>query len=112
MQQMSEELIFVGVGKIEATLYDLGNYPGAIKSEAAHQITGDVFEVKSSEKVFALLDDYEGDEYRREKVIVTLATGCETDAWIYWYIGNVKEEQRIKNNDYLEYLKNKKDRFV
>lgn len=109
MQEAGDHLVYTGVGRVKAALYDLGDYPGAVKEDGESEITGDIFEVRNAKKLFPVLDEYEGNEYEREKVKVTMDNGKELDTWIYWYRGSVDKERRIKHSDYLEYLKNKKE---
>jgi gamma-glutamylcyclotransferase (GGCT)/AIG2-like uncharacterized protein YtfP len=91
-------------------LYDLGAYP-AILPDAVTEVRGELYEVKDPEAVFTVLDEYEGEEYQREKAAVSKEDGTVEQAWIYVFRASVREEHRIMENDYLEYLKNKKDRF-
>lgn len=109
-EAVAGHLLYIGTGRVKATLYDLGAYPGAVK-EGNSEIVGDVVELQS-ETVLAVLDEYEGDEYRRDVEAVKLSSGETVQAWMYWYTGNTNESTLIKNDDYLHYLKNKKDRFV
>ena len=113
MREVADEMEFVATGQVLGQLYDLGDYPGAVKlDQALTVIKGDVFQLKDSTTVFRLLDQYEGEEYRREKVVVDLDTGGQKEAWIYWFTGPAEEGKRIRVADYLDYLKNKKDRFL
>jgi gamma-glutamylcyclotransferase (GGCT)/AIG2-like uncharacterized protein YtfP len=108
MEKLAAHLVFTGKGKVQATLYDLGTYPAALANEQQHEIWGDVYEVTEADKLFPVLDEYEGDEYKRQKTEVKLETEERLDAWIYWYSGPVDESLQIQENDYLDYLKNKK----
>jgi gamma-glutamylcyclotransferase (GGCT)/AIG2-like uncharacterized protein YtfP len=112
MQQIADKIALAGQGWINAMLYDLGSYPAAVVGLQQNEITGDVYEVLDVEQVFSVLDDYEGPEYKREKVDVRMETGDVLKAWVYWYAGKLDKTLRIEENDYLNYLKNKKDRFV
>jgi gamma-glutamylcyclotransferase (GGCT)/AIG2-like uncharacterized protein YtfP len=104
--RVAKELKYVGKAKVEARLYDLGTYPGAIKDKKS-EVIGDVFLLSDSEKVLKFLDDYEGDEYERKKEKIKLRSGKLITAWLYWYKGLIKEERRIFYKDYLNYLKRK-----
>ena len=108
MDELAPHLVFAGRGKVKAKLYDLGAYPAALASDWSHEMTGDLYEVANAEMLFPLLDEYEGDEYKRGKTMVTTEAGERKEAWIYWYTGPVDESRRIQENDYLDYLKNKK----
>lgn len=62
----------------------MGDYPGAIKTDDDSEVEGDVFEVLDLEKVFAILDAYEGEEYERSLTGVKMDSGDEVQAWVYW----------------------------
>src|SRR6186713_612684 len=110
--RVKDELRYVGQAKVGASLYDLGRYPGAIRSKgrnrdgrggagaagaaAGPEVIGDVFLLEDPEKVFRVLDKYEGipapgspgsktAEFIREKSRVKLRNGKTIAAWIYWY---------------------------
>lgn len=99
---------YLGQAKVAASLYDIGKYPGAIKEKTDSEVVGDVFVVEDPEKVFGILDKYEGDEFVREKNKVKLRTGKSLNAWIYWYGHKPEGKKRIPYKDYFNYLKNKK----
>lgn len=107
-EKVSKELEYLGSAKIGATLFDLGKYPGAIKKNNKSEVVGDVFVVNNPSKVFGILDKYEGDEFTRSRKRVQLRTGKFINAWIYWYNKDPEGKPRIKQKDYLNYLKNKK----
>ena len=96
--------LYLGTGKVKATMYDLGDYPGAIKTDD-NTIEGDVFELLD-EEVLQVLDEYEGDEYIREMVSIEMNPGENLTAWIYWYNGTFDAGKLIKG-DYRNYLKTK-----
>lgn len=106
MNKLSSQLQLIATGKVKALLYDLGEYPGAVKSGET-QIAGDVFAIVDG-SVLALLDDYEGDEYDRQKTMVDLSSGETIEAWIYWYKGELAGRQPLSGGDYIAYLKNQK----
>lgn len=103
--RLSKELEYVGKAKIEASMYDLGKYPGAVKEEKKSEVIGDVFLISNPERVFKILDKYEGDEFKREKDIVHFRSGKSLDAWVYWYNQPPKKEKKIRYKNYLNYLK-------
>jgi hypothetical protein len=41
-----------------------------------------------------------------------METGEKTEAFAYWYTGTREKALLIEEDDYLNYLKNKKDRFL
>jgi len=115
-ERVKDSLQYVGQGKIGAALYDLGRYPGAIKNNKGPEVIGDVFLLNDPDKVFRILDKYEGipadnrsvpTEFVRKKHKVRLRSGKDVTAWIYWYNYDPANKIRIKQKDYLNYLKNK-----
>lgn len=112
LEPIADEMVVVGLGIVSGTLYDLGPYPAAVKTAGTHRILGDVYEIKNPAAVFALLDQYEGEAYQREVTRVKWESGDDIDAFVYWYTGHTDKAKRIEGKDYLEYLKNKKDRFA
>lgn len=106
--KVSKELQYIGRAKVNASLYDLGRYPGAIKENEKSEVVGDVFLFNNPEKVFKVLDDYEGENFSRKKEEVNLRGGKLLNAWIYWYNQNPKGKHRLHYKDYLNYLKSKK----
>jgi len=113
--RVSENLRYVGQGKVGAAMYDLGRYPGAVKSRKGEEVIGDIFLLSDADRVLRILDKYEGipegrsdqGEFIRKKGRVKLRSGKEVNAWIYWYNLDPKERQPIKYKNYLNYLKNK-----
>ena len=108
----------VGEGKVKGELYDLGTYPAARPTDNNKFIIGELYRIRN-EKEFAWaigqLDDYEGvnvafDEmllYRREITEVQIDNKI-TNAWIYWYVGDVKDKPVIDSGDVLQYMEQKK----
>ena len=96
-------------------MYDLGRYPGAIRSRKGPEVIGDVYLLNDADKVLRILDKYEGipkegaedAEFVRKKERVRLRSGRQVNAWIYWYNFDPKEKKPIKYKNYLNYLKNK-----
>jgi gamma-glutamylcyclotransferase (GGCT)/AIG2-like uncharacterized protein YtfP len=106
---------YVGQGKVNADLYDLGRYPGAIRNSRGPEVIGDVFELSDPEHVLRVLDRYEGirpdeaaSEFVRRKSRVRLRSGKTITAWVYWYNLKSAGKIRIKHKNYLNYLKNKR----
>jgi gamma-glutamylcyclotransferase (GGCT)/AIG2-like uncharacterized protein YtfP len=115
-ERVKDSLQYVGQGKVGAALYDLGRYPGAIKNNKGQEVIGDVFLLNDPDKVFRILDKYEGipadnrlarTEFVRKKHTVRLRSGKDVKAWIYWYNYDPTNKIRIRQKDYLNYLKNK-----
>lgn len=112
--KVRDDLQYVGQGKVGASMYDIGRYPGAVRSSAGDEVIGDVFWVTDPERVFRILDKYEGvaldrplSEFVRKRGKVRMRSGKQVTAWVYWYNFDPSKKVRIKHKDYLNYLKNK-----
>jgi gamma-glutamylcyclotransferase (GGCT)/AIG2-like uncharacterized protein YtfP len=113
--RVKDDLQYVGKAKVGASLYDLGRYPGAVKSNTGNEIIGEVFLLSDPDKVFKILDQYEGyqedetedSEFVRKRNRVKLSSGKNINAWIYWYNFDLRNKIPIRQKDYLNYLKNK-----
>ena len=111
--RVRDNLQYVGQAKVGASMYDLGRYPGAVKSNKGPEVIGDVFLLNEPVRVLEILDKYEGvadegvkgGEFIRKKGRVRLRSGKNVNAWIYWYNLKPDDKQRIKNKDYLRYLR-------
>lgn len=109
---------FIGEAKVEGKLFDMGSYPAGIATNDSSFIIGELYQAKNEHEfswAIGQLDDYEGvtveaDEvqlYRREITDVHLNNQV-TQAWIYWYNGDVSGRTVIASGDMLEYLSTKK----
>lgn len=104
---------FASHGKIKGLVHDLGEYPAAVPTDADRFIIGELYAVKEADELsyaVAQLDDYEGinpDEgpslYRRELTTVYTDGGI-TEAWVYWYNGDLQNSTPIESGDVLEYM--------
>lgn len=123
IREIKDDVEWMGESFIKGKLFDIGNYPGAVKDidvknteKKRRSIKGEVYLVKYPKKVFRILDEYEGfqeqfaagSEYYREQELITLQNGKKIQAWVYWYNLPVEGKRRIRHADYLEYLKKKK----
>ncbi len=109
---------FVSMGKVNGTFRDSGTELIATPTSENTFIKGELYSLNKEDDlswVFSQLDEYEGlipaqDEpilYRRELTSVYKDDGSITDAWIYWYDGDVSGKPVIDIDDVFEYLKSK-----
>jgi gamma-glutamylcyclotransferase (GGCT)/AIG2-like uncharacterized protein YtfP len=109
---------FLGEAKVKGKLYDLGSYPAGIPANDESLIVGELYEVNEENEfswAIGQLDDYEGvnvesDEvklYRREITEIYINNEV-TNAWIYWYNGDVRGKPMITSGDLMQYLEQKK----
>jgi len=110
---------FAGMGKVKGILRDSGTEPVATPTEKNTFIKGELYTLNNKDDfswVFGQLDEYEGLVaaqgekilYRRELTKVYKDDGGITDAWIFWFAGDVSGKPVIDSEDALEYLKSKK----
>ena len=105
---------FVGRGRINGKLYDLGKYPGAIFTDAGSggYVKGELYKVRDPELATRILDRFEEFSPRRPhkslflRVVarVTLEDDRTEDAWVYVYNRPVDESKLIPSGDYREKL--------
>ncbi len=76
---------FLGTARIRGTLYDLGKYPGLVQKPREQTITGELYDLSSSEEAEVLkrLDRYEGSQFARRRAFVTLSDGRRRGVWVY-----------------------------
>jgi len=61
----------------------LSAYTGVVLSDQSNEwVPGELFELEEP-AILAALDEYEGSEYERILVTVTLDTGVEMESWVY-----------------------------
>ncbi|MEO8347873.1 MAG: gamma-glutamylcyclotransferase family protein [Acidobacteriota bacterium] len=101
----------VGRGKIPGILYDVGRYPGAVKTTATRAfVRGEVYLLRDADRALRVLDRYEGwdekkprsGEFRRSRAVVDLGGGKTVKAWIYLYNRPTTGLTRIRSGNYLE----------
>ena len=98
---------FITAGRISGKMYKIDWYPGLVLDEAGDDIVGEVYSVDpellgnldSFENVSA--GDVEDSEYRRVQTAVTREGGETLTAWIWEWLGEVDESQRIHHGDWL-----------
>lgn len=99
---------FVARARTQGRLYDLGEYPGLVASDAGTWVHGDVYELGDPSAMLARLDDYEGcgpndarpHEYERVPCEVVMETGAHEVAWVYVYRGTLAGKREIPSGDF------------
>lgn len=103
---------WVGTTKVPGILYDLGQYPGFVHLPGGDkQVVGDIYHLFRPEKVFDLLDKYEGidseypaqNEYVRDFIEVDFHEG-PIMAWYYGYTGILPDCPIISSGDYFAFV--------
>jgi len=77
---------FLNTASISGELYDLGSYPGVYRNGGSGQrVFGELFALADStvDRSLKVLDRYEGSDFVRKRVYVTLPDGRRRMAWAY-----------------------------
>jgi len=117
-EYMVKYFTFVAEGKVKGVLSDSETGPVATPTAEDKFIKGELYELKKKDNfsfVFGQLDDYEGLSaehglpvwYRRELTTVFKDYGSATEAWIYWFTGDIFGKPVIESGDVMEYIKSK-----
>jgi gamma-glutamylcyclotransferase (GGCT)/AIG2-like uncharacterized protein YtfP len=93
-KKMLGEVEYIGRDYIPGKLYFVNEFYPGYKPGKLGKVYGDVFIFNPD--ILGSLDDYEGDEYARKRVI----TGMGNDCWVYEYNGNVSNFVQIKAGDW------------
>ena len=88
---------WLGAGRVRGDLFRISWYPCVVLREEGDFVTGDVFAI--DDDLLRKLDAYEGDEYRRVRVMVEGDTPGE--AWMWEWAGEVPAESLIASGDWL-----------
>ena len=107
---LAERAACTGEAKIAGELYNLGRYPGLIETgDPSAWVFGDLYDLgEKADETIAELDRYENAEspqpayFDRQLADVIRDDGTQTPAWVYWFRGDVRPEQRIVSGRYLE----------
>lgn len=108
---LSKHSEFVGRGFFCGKLYDVEEFPGAVLSDTLQdKVYGKIYEISEAEKVFSILDDYEGIEsletekglFKRVVVEAFLEAGHTVKTWVYLYNKSVLNLRLISSGNYLD----------
>jgi gamma-glutamylcyclotransferase (GGCT)/AIG2-like uncharacterized protein YtfP len=108
----------LGPGHIQARLYDLGDYPGAVAStRRGDRVTGRLYRLLAPLTTLARLDHYEGydpsaepaSEFVRRPVAAARAGGPVL-AWVYYYNRSVTLRRRVVPADWLAWVRRRQGR--
>lgn len=113
-QYLARYFSLIGPAVVKGKLFDKGTYPVAKPTSEEKFIIGELYAINKPEEfnwAIEQLDDYEGlnvEEgekplYKRE-VATAYQNNNPTEAWIYWYDGNVNGLPEIVSGDVLQYL--------
>lgn len=106
---------------VKGKLYNMGDYPAATPTEESCFIKGELYCINNADEfgfAIAQLDDYEGVHgeedgaaplFFRRKTTVYHGNNQTTEAWTYWFNGNVSDKPIIESGDVLAYYSTKQN---
>ena len=74
---------FLGNARMRGRLHQLSSYTGAVLSEEAGDwVPGELFHLHDP-SILRTLDEYEGAEFERVQITVSLEDGQDLETWVY-----------------------------
>ena len=78
---------FLGNARMRGRLHQLSGYSGAIPSDQPDEwVRGELFHLEDP-CILRTLDEYEGSEFQRVQVTISLDSGRDLDCWVYIFLG-------------------------
>jgi gamma-glutamylcyclotransferase (GGCT)/AIG2-like uncharacterized protein YtfP len=75
---------FLGTGRVQGRLTRSLPHRGVVQSKNPGEwISGEVFQLDDPARLLPILDEYEGQEYKRASVAAQLDSGKRLRAWMY-----------------------------
>jgi len=107
-RRLAQSARWIAGARIAGRLYDLGRFPGLKEARANDEsVQGDVYDLGAdAERILVEMDAYENAEsppptpYERALTTSTLTDGTALQVWVYWYRGDVREENFIASGSY------------
>jgi len=113
-QLICKHFDLLGEARVRGKLYDMGEYPAAIKTNEQLFIRGELYELKNTGvfiSAMAELDDYEGVnlESPEESLFVKEVTTVylrndPAEAWMYWYNQPITLQPLISSGQIADYM--------
>lgn len=89
-----ENYRFCGKATINGNIYRVNDfYPGFVRGDG--KVIGDVYLIDPT--IFPQLDEFEGDEYVRNKI----RTSTDIECWIYEYKHDISKFRKIEGGDWM-----------
>lgn len=80
---------FLGNASMRGRLYQFPNYPGAVLSDQPDEwVPGELYQLQNL-SILSTLDEYEGSEFERVKITVSLDKGPALETWVYLFRGKM-----------------------
>ncbi len=95
----------VGEGRARGLLFQLEGYPGMVLSDEPNEcVLGEVYRLTDPAGAWPVLDEYEGPDFERRRIPVTVGDGRTLEAWVYIYRSDTSGKARIVSGDYLQVI--------
>ena len=96
--------VLIGAGTFQGKLYDLGRYPGVVPSRAnTDRVIGEIYRFSDPQRALEVLDEYEGNRFKRKRVTIIQEDGKNIACWIYLYARSITHRLLIRSGDYVQY---------
>ena len=103
---LETQAVFVGIGFFQGKLYDIGRYPGVIRSRSnTDRVIGEIYHLSEARRALEILDEYEGRRFRRQLATIVQEDGKSIACWIYLYARSITHRSLIRSGDYVQYRK-------
>ena len=89
------DFVNCGMSTINGKLYRVNDFYPGYKKDDKSKVYGNVYAI--NEERLKELDEFEGSEYTRKKVV----TSNDIECWVYEYNQPVRNDQLIKGGDWL-----------
>jgi len=99
-EQLAKAARHMGAATISGRLFRVAHYPALARAQSkSDRVRGDVFEGVTAE-LLQRLDEYEGTEYARQLVEVTMQDGQNVRAFCYCYLLPTDQLEWIRSGDW------------
>ena len=86
------DAVFVGTGFFQGKLYDIGRYPGAIRSRRnTDRVIGEIYQFSEPRRALEILDEYEGHRFKRKRVTIFQEDGKSIGLMLVSKYGNTRK---------------------
>jgi gamma-glutamylcyclotransferase (GGCT)/AIG2-like uncharacterized protein YtfP len=100
--RLRDQATLLGEAKVGGRLYDIGDYPGFIKTDNPDEIVFGQLMILHSDDIIYELDEYEGVPTLYTRILVKCNIyDYQVDAAIYHYQGDLNQADLIKNGRYM-----------
>lgn len=95
---LAQNADLVGPARIPGRLYALKRYPGLRPPQSEEDwVQGEVYRLRVPVPTLRLLDQYEGNDYRRVRRVATFDDGGQAQCWVYVFWKPLAQHRRVES---------------